>query len=227
MVDLPKGKYPPHVEKRMQNLAQYKGRSLEGNKNSIANLKRPTKMPEKDTTLPAVSPRVPTPPVTLQPPRVPPLNTVRGAALRDLMTQDQYAIYLAQWNELFEAHVNEWTLPEDKLDVHTICMEYVQEMLLRKMQFSNPSKDYSQSLNQCFNRMQTARENLAARKRDRDSSKNNSRAQGATIQVSIIAGQVTRAQIEGRQEEARLLARQNDDFLEGTIVESEPEKTEA
>lgn len=52
LVPVPEGRYPPGIEKRMRNLAQYGGRSVKGQLRSLANLtrQRTRAMPNGATT---------------------------------------------------------------------------------------------------------------------------------------------------------------------------------
>jgi hypothetical protein len=221
LLEVPKGKYPPGVERRMKNLAQFGGRSREGTARSVANLRRYVRhMSNKELkALPEGMP-VPTK-IETEIPIVPPASTIRGRALRVILSKEEYNLYLEEWERWMTAHGPEYDQVEDELDVHHICMESVMQYRISLLQHKHPTRDYTNAYNQSFLRQQKARENLDASRRARLDRKHSRGLSGSGIQinVAIAAGNAARS-LEQKKSLATKHEVECDDFLEATVVET-------
>jgi len=217
-------KPPDHKQKR--NLAQYKGRSLEGNKRARGNLIRrtaymstlPDKPAESKNDL-AIKPDVP-----LAFPGVKGLDTRIGRANRHTMSQDEYSLYVETWDTWIQAHGSDYSFtdsagqqhlyPEDAADLHTICMETVIQWRLQMYQAHKPSVRVSGDYDRSVRRMQVARVNLQARRADRNSKKGNINKQ---YNIAYLAGATDSTEVvEAKKQEARRLFEAEEDFFKKT-----------
>lgn len=225
--------YSAHAQKAMKNLAQYRGRTPEGNLKSMKNIQwheRPIDMPDQIPQV--VTPQnLPQPTVPIAVPQVPRGDLMRAKSLKVVMSQNEYNLYVETWNRWWEAHAEDYVvtkedgtkliLPEDELDVHRVCMETVIQYRLELEQTRYPSKDLSRAYDSSFARQETARKNLSARRSDRISQKNQDKNKGGnTFNVAFIAGGVTQEMIDQKKQDALKEKDGIAAFLEGTVVKS-------
>lgn len=218
LVPLPDG-VSDAKRRQLSGLAQYRGRSPEGNAKSLGNLPRVTKM---DTNLgganpPQIPEGMPKPNVPTAFPQVPGLKTLTGKWARRVLSKEEHDLFVETWVKWFSAHP-EWDKPEDEDDVQTICMETVIMFRLQAAQANQPSLNISDPYNQSFKRKQRARENLTARRVDRVGTKAN--GGNTTMNIAVLAGQITPEQQAERQRRLKQDERDQLDFLEGTIVQA-------
>lgn len=218
--------------RRLANLAQYKGRSKEGQKRALGNLRRkiPDMVKSKDNLpVPTASTSVKVP---AKIPTVPAHKTARGKWLRAVLTKEEWDLYVEEWNRWLAQHTEDYTHPEDLDDVHTICQETVNMYRMELLRMEQPKNYDKDAYNQSFRRKQQARENLMARRSDREGGK---KGGGATnVQIAVLAGQVQqpievveKKAVENRQKELDFLENTTDnvhnlDIIETQLAESEP-----
>ena len=214
IVPLPEGLTPKQAA-QLRNLAQYKGRSPEGQRRALGNLPRETKSMNKtehqivpaDKNSPA---RVPM--VFIQPPG---LTTIRGRSTAAVMSQEEYNLYCETWKRYMEVHSEDYSAPEDEDDLHRICMETVIQWRIEMQKLHAPRTAIGSEYHQSVKRMQTARENLAARRADRIATKGGGR--GTNINIAVVAGNVDAAKaIQIKGERVKQLDAAEDDFLNNT-----------
>lgn len=206
LTPLPEGGYPEGILKRMANLAPYKGRTLKGNEKSLANLRR--RMENPIPLVPVViPPGLPQPniPVAKLPPEMDP---IKKRYLKACLTKEEFDLYAMTWKKWMEGH-DDYNQVEDEEDVSTICMETVLQFRINLLRIAKPTADYSIEYNQSYRRMQQARENLAARRVDREGTAAGKGGKGGkttvnnrTINVAIMSGQVDERKILELQREA-------------------------
>ena len=195
----------------MANLAQYRGRTVEGQKRALANLTSREKSHVSETaTPPELSPQLPVPVIPTDRPPVAPIDAMRVKYLRVCLTKEEYDLYLLNWKDWFEGHPD-YVMIEDRLDVETICMETVNQFRINMMRQRYPNRDYDNSYNQSYRRMQQARDNLAARRDIRtgvSKSKDGSHLPAGAGTVNI--GNMNVAVMSGSVDEKKLLALQQE-----------------
>lgn len=221
----------PHRRELKSRLAQYKGRTPEGRRKSLANLTRWRKLvSDKDIVPTKRDPTIPAPRVPMAFPKPPGPGTKRGRALRAVLSQDELDIYEEHWYEWMGAHADEYTEPEDFEDVRRICMEKVLQYRMEMEQMNRPTTDVAREYNQSVRRVQQARENLLARRSDRVASAKNKHEH--THSVIAAAGELDAKVRELDAEEVEFLegtqdnmiGRRDEDIID---VESEPSPREA
>ena len=242
LVPLPRRGYPKGILKRMANLVPYKGRSVKGNEKALANLRRRMEnpIPLVPVTIPPELPQ-PNIPVAALPPEMDP---VKKRYLKACLTKEEYDLYAMTWKKWMEGHTD-YNQIEDEEDVATICMETVLQFRINLLRIAKPTADYSVEYNQSYRRMQQARENLAARRVDREGTaagkgKGKTTVNNRTINVAIMSGQVDErkilelqreaqkqlagdvAQIDGMRDSADLMRE-----LEGEVIEPTNDEREA
>ena len=203
LIPLPRRRSPERLE-QLSRLAQYKGRSPEGNLRSLANLRRCMENPLALVPV-TIPPELPQPkiPVELLPPQISPM---KKRYLKAVLTKEEYDLYAETWKQWMECHVTEYQHIEDEEDVHTICMETVLQFRINLLRVSKPTADYSVEYNQSFRRMQQARENLAARRVDREGiskGKGSKTVTNNTLNIAVMAGQADERAILELQRAAR------------------------
>jgi len=204
--------------KRMANLTQYSGKwSHEGRKKALSNLRRNVKtMSKQDSKLPAIpTPKVPAPNIRYKHLSPTDLRTMTGRTVAAVTTQEEYDLFVETWNMWMDAHGEEYVLPEDRLDVETICMETVMMRRFQLIMSEKPATDLWTQYNQAHKRLQQARENLLARRADRQASAN---TKSTNFNIAVIASTMDPAQMQ-RQLETRAQAKisEEEDFLNGTV----------
>ena len=214
LVPLPEVIEDEGKRRRMANLAQYAGRTRNGQRRALANLRRRQKMPEHQPVQPdpdVPAPRVPTPTrqELQQLPKHPPIT---GIWLKRVLQKDEHDVYVETWNEIWKAHRDEYTDPLDMQDVHTICLENAIQLRMLRIQNETPRRFSPKAYHDSAVRMQKARENLASRRVDRIGSKAHIRNLTQN-NIAVLAGEVNEKQVREivEQDEAEQMA-----FLEGT-----------
>jgi hypothetical protein len=205
----------PGIKKRFANLAQYAGRSEKGRLRALKNLGRQAR--KTMSTLPVKAPivpaNIPQPKVPTAIPDIPHAELMRGKAIRSVLSKEEFDLYTEEWVSWFKDHP-EYDRKEDLVDIDRICMEVVVQFRINTMTLNFPSRDYSMPLNQSVHRQQRARENLEARRVDRNRPKG---PKSMTVNnfggapISVVVGQITMQERESRareQQQATL------DFLE-------------
>lgn len=214
-------------KRQMRGLAQYGGRSAAGNKRSLSNLPRKLKMDNLDPVNLVASPTAPTVPegaklpadvqIPTMIPKVPVRHTILGKYLRRVLSQEEARLYEETYIEWMTAHP-EYDMPEDRDDLMTICMETVKMFRFEAIERQNPKTDTSEKYNQAARRKQQARENLMARRRDRNDPKNK---KPGGFNVAAMAGEFSPEKIAAKQLESKVqAAAEEDDFLTGTVVKA-------
>ncbi|MCL2641599.1 MAG: hypothetical protein FWD53_12185 [Phycisphaerales bacterium] len=205
LVKLPRRKSPESL-KPLMRLAQYKGRSPEGNLRSLANLRRPM---EPINLIPVtIPPELPQPkiPISLPPPDI---RSIKKRSLKAVLTKEEYDLYADTWKQWMERHAAEYQQIEDEEDVHTICMETVLQFRINLYRLAKPTADCGTEYNQSFRRMQQARENLAARRVDREGlgglggKGKGKNITNNTLNIAVMAGQADEKAIMELQRSAR------------------------
>lgn len=207
--------------KQHANLAPYRGRTPEGRRRSMANLRVPIKMEEPTIQAPAkVAEGIPAPNVPTAIPSVPPMSLAKGRFLRSVLSQQEYDLYIETWNRWLTTHREELISPEGKVacgdldDIHRICMEEVIMFRLDMLRLQYPAK-YDKEYQNAFKRQQKARENLFSRRRDRMVNKPTNNT--TNINIAVMAGMTDPKAIEERRQ-AKLKHEQSmAEFLESTI----------
>lgn len=233
ILPLPEG-IDPKKAKRLSGLAQYKGRSEEGRKKSLGNLKRSIPVMAEDQ-LPAKSEsHLPAPVVpTAFPPAAGP-ESYEGRALAACNSQEEYDLYVETWNEWLKGHVNDYCYldadgklqiyPEDKDDVHRICIEKVKQFRMDMLSKQKPWFDCSAAYNQSVRRGQVARDNLLASRNARMGGKNKGGGKNTTINIAVASGQVD---LFKRKEVADQTESDDFKFLESTSKDSNKDVIDA
>lgn len=218
-LDVPQGVHPPGVARRMQNLAQYGGRSLEGQRRSLANLRRRISEPVANDA-PQLPVHVPQPTVPTAVVRQ--ISAKKAGFLRSVLSKEEYDLYVLTWAEWFEANPD-YDQPSDVHDVETICMEAVIQYRVNLFRQRYPSRDYSNEYNQSYLRQQRAKENLAARRVDRVGVAGGKGGGGrgqiinnGNLVISVAAGSVDEKRMMELQQQARSQAAGDLAFLGGT-----------
>jgi hypothetical protein len=191
--DLPEG-----VKKRMQNLKQYK--KDDGNK---------AKQPEVemmpihiDVAFKEIVGEAKIPVVSEA---HDPAHTIPITA-KAVLNKEEYRIYINEVREWLESHPD-WTLKEDLDDIYGIAMEKVIQFRLLMKRKRHPRSDIEKDYNSSVYRMQSFRQNLAARRSDRISGKNKVVNQ---TNIAIIASEMDAEQID--QLRARALKNQQEEL---------------
>ena len=184
-------------------MAQHKGRSPEGNRIAMGNLRRKVKVmvPAEAPTLPAT---IPQPNIPLAKPPLRPVDALKSKYLRSVLTREEYDLFIVTWKEWFAGHP-EYDLPEDIHDVHTLCMEAVQQYRIKMLEQRYPAREYADNYDRSFRRGQQARVNLSARRVDRLAV---GTAKGGTINignmnVAVMSGQVNQKKVIELQQRAK------------------------
>lgn len=149
----------------------------------------------------------------IQVPKVPGPESIRGRYLRTFLTTDEKQLYDDLWKEIMTAHVEDYTTPEDLMDVHMVCVESVLQCRLLVVQANTPAKYDARAFHESFNRLNKARENLASRRSDRQPGKKG----GTTINIAVMAGM---ADIETQKKIAADRAIAQDDFFARTTSDA-------
>jgi hypothetical protein len=236
LVPFPEDKHPNSGKASgYRNLAQYRGRSAEGNRRSMANLVREVKSMSEPSKMPVVIPGIPTPEIkTMKPPRVPGIRTMRGKFLKRVLAKDEYDLFVETWNDLWRAHKDEWDQPEDRIDAHAICMETVVMFRLEIARKERPAMYSEDAYNASSRRMQTARDNLAARRASRINSKAGGTSGDKNIMVFLSREdrvddvKVKQVINSAQQDQEAFLKRTHNQqsFNELMAIEDEPSATE-
>lgn len=212
-VPFPEDKHPNEgVAKGYRNLAQYRGRSEEGNRKSMANLRRKVKLAHnKPPEIPESMPRPNVP--AKKPPKPPGMATLKGRNLRAVMSQEEWDLFLETWIELYEGHAEDWDKPEDKIDVERICMETVVQFRMQSYERSRDKRFDPNAYHQSTIRQQQARQNLEARRADRNRQKG---TKSTTTNVLVSLGNSVQPVVK---EKLKAIAEQEEEdmkFLEAT-----------
>jgi hypothetical protein len=201
----------PEPDGPKSGLSQYGGRTPEGRKKSLANLRR-----KKVEHLPALPPPVPdNVPVPMIPTEALPARRISESKkryLRAVLSKEEFDLYLITWTEWFKDHP-EYTTVEDEHDVHTICKETMMQYRYDVLSARHPSRDYSLQYNQSVRRAQQARENLAARRVDHiGGGGGHTQGKGGattithnTTNIAVLAGQVDEKKVLELQRKAHNL----------------------
>ena len=127
----------------------------------------------------------------------------------------EYNLYCETWKRYMEVHSEDYSAPEDEDDLHRICMETVIQWRIEMQKLHAPRTAIGSEYHQSVKRMQTARENLAARRADRIATKGGGR--GTNINIAVVAGNVDAAKaIQIKGERVKQLDAAEDDFLNQT-----------
>ncbi len=216
ILPIPEKELPPGPAAGRRNLVQYRGhKSKAGKARSLANLRRT--IVSTDPTPPIIDPSLPKPPDVPLPDKspddIPLVSGTRGKYVRTILSKAEYGLFMELWIEIFKAHKDEYTMPEDHMDVMDICLERVLQMRMLQLQAVKPKEYNADHYNQSVRRMNKARENLMARRSDRDGNK---KGRG-DLNLAVIVGNVDqKGFLEGKQQV--ILEQQGEEmaFLENT-----------
>ncbi len=202
-----------------ENLAQYKGRTPEGNRKAIANLRRNVSSqmivvdpPQLPAGMPA--PTIPTAPA---PPRL--MDAFKTKYLKSVLSKEEFDLFLHTWKKWIEEH-SDYNIAEDEKDLETVCMEEVLQWRINLARPRRPRHDFSNEYNQSHLRQQRARDNLAARRDMRlgIGAKGQGGGKGNTtnLTIAVMAGGVDQVKIAAMEQKARLVTQGDMKFLEDT-----------
>ncbi len=190
-------------KRQMSGMAQYGGRSPDGQRRALGNLPRRFKMENLqpiDTGTP-IAPTVPegtiipVPPTMM--PKVPSNMTITGKYQRRVVAQDEAKLFEETYKQWISDHP-EWTSAEDLDDLQTICMETVLMFRLLCVEKQTPS------------------ENLMARRRDKMDAKR-SDPNSKNINVAVLAGEMSPERLAAKKLKSQETEQAEElDFLNGT-----------
>lgn len=161
------------MQKRMSNLAQHKGRTVEGNRKSISNFRVRRKNLTKDIEKVEPTDKVPAPKIPTGLPTVSPDQLLRSSYTKMVMSQEEYNIYMDEWNNWFNGVGGDrFTHHEDRRDIEKLCMLSVQQHRLYRRSNQNQDVDYTEQELKYHRMEQECRKNLAARRVDREGTAN-------------------------------------------------------
>jgi hypothetical protein len=217
--EVPEG-YEPHIAHKMKNLTQYKGWTREGFRKSVGNLPRKRSMAKaiKKTNkekLGSVPAEVPGPDSNI-PPILGGPGESRYRHMRSVLTDREFELFSETWRRWFSDHADH-RLTEDEDDVTTICWEAVIQARMRAIQTYDPDKYNDRAYHESCTRMQRARENLDAIRKDR----NKQKAGGGhtqNVSIAVLAGQV-----DPKFQQAKMVANdsESDDFFASTLTSTQ------
>ena len=199
IAEMPVGTYPPMLERRIRNLAPYRGHTPEGRRRSLAHLRRNVErsiVPVKPALPPGVpAPNVPTAPV---PRSMKQRDILRAMAV---LSKEEYELYVETWKAWIETHPD-YNQAEDEKDLKTVCMEEALQFRYQLLLGRKPGDEkLFEAYNQSFRRQQQARDNLAARRDLRlgITAKGNGKATtniNGNVSISVLAGAIDEKKIQ-------------------------------
>lgn len=116
------------------------------------------------------------------------MESLQKTRARACMDRHDYALYVAAWNSWTQEYGSDEIHPSDLVDIHAICMNTVREAREETIRARLPDKYNHRVVEFARKEIQQARENLGARKIDREA-----KARGPankSINIAVIAGQV-------------------------------------
>jgi hypothetical protein len=164
LASAPQRLLPSPADRRVANLAQYKGRSIKGQRNVMANLMRPVPNPLPDLDREPPRPLPPNLPKPLIPTATPPAKLMSAANPRYrnlVLTMAEYDLYLQTWRAWLENHP-ESDNADDRPHIETICLETVQQFRLQMLSKRRRRKHLDAKYHQSCRRMQKAGARLVA-----------------------------------------------------------------
>jgi len=99
--------------------------------------------------------------------KVPDIRPMQLKFLRAMTSQDEYALFMEQWNRLWKAHGDEWVAEYDFDDVYKMVLEDVIMARWMLIRAKDPKQFSASEHKQAHERYQIARDNLDARKASR------------------------------------------------------------
>lgn len=209
---------PPNATRLTKLLALHRGRTPQGRKNSLANLRRPMPNDPVPATAPQLPAGMPQPTVPVAEMPVRPINALKARFIKSVLTKQEFDLYLLTWETWMRQH-DDYNEAEDMKDLETVCKEEVIQYRIDCLKMRHPNRDFDEPYNQSHLRQQRARDNLAARRDMRLGINKGSTGKGNTtnhFNVAIVAGQVDERKLMEMQREA--LGQQDHDikYLEGT-----------
>jgi hypothetical protein len=199
LTEFPKGKYSPSTEKRLRNLAQYRGRSPEGQRNALANLRRRMKI-ESDSQPPALPPGTPTPEISLQIPPENYLSAIKKRYAKSVLSKEEYDLFMAEWVEWMTGHPELRESKADRDDVQKICMEKALQWRYQLLMASKPKEDFSGHYDESCKREADAKKSLAVRRLDREGTARTKTPKKVVnnnnFNVAVMAGEVDARQLD-------------------------------
>jgi hypothetical protein len=197
--EFPEGKYSPSTEKRLRNLAQYRGRSPEGQRNALANLRRRMKI-ETDPQLPALPPGTPEPEISLQIPPENYLSAIKKRYAKSVLSKEEYDLFMAEWIEWMTGHPELRENKADRDDVQKICMEKALQWRYQLLMASKPKEDFSGHYDESCKREADAKKALAIRRLDREGTARTKTPKKVVnnnnFNVAVMAGEVDSHQLD-------------------------------
>lgn len=223
----PPAHLPEWKRAKLRRLAQYGGWTKEGWLNSVGNLTRKI-MSSSNTPPDAFLPPDAPGPLEVPAHKIPPVlggkGTIAYRTIRACLSQMEWELFVETWNKWFEKHTGDYVYTEDEDDIKTICMETVIQHRLLLLQSRRPKDFDSKALHESHLRLQRARENLGARRADREQIGKNSKPSkgaGVTLNVAVMAGGVDAQQIEQRHMKVIESRQQLDGFFARTTQVTE------
>ena len=179
-----KKKHSKGVQKRMQNLVQYNKDKKKKDEDIVieAEVLNIEDMSIEVPTLTKVEQNIP-------------------ATIAAVLNQSELKLYVKEVSEWYTSHPD-WNAKEDIDDINTIAMEKVIQYRLLLAKKKRPSLDIEKDYSSSAYRVQTARQNLAARRSDRITK--GKHGAGGQTNIAIIAGSLD----EGKM---KMLVSKNDE----------------
>lgn len=197
--EIPQGKYSPSTEKRLRNLAQYGGRSPEGQRKALANLRRRMKF-DIDSQPPALPAGVPAAEVNLQIPPENYLSAIKKRYAKTVLSKEEYDLFMAEWIEWMTGHPELRECKADRDDVQKICMEKALQWRYQLLMTAKPSEDFSDHYNESCKREAEAKKSLAIRRLDREGTARTKSPKKVvnnnTLNVAVMAGEADSVRLE-------------------------------
>lgn len=141
------------------------------------------------------------------------------------LSKVEWGLFVETWNRWFAKREGDYNYQEDEEDVKNICMETVLQNRIMLMQFRRPETYDPKAYHESTIRMQRARENLGARRADREGLTHGGRGNKVNnntvhLSVSVLAGK-DGSLIEERR--AKVIESQvvEQKFLESTFAQTE------
>lgn len=177
-------KYPPGIQKRMQNLIQFSGGKKDKNKGEIV-----------------IEPDVfDIDSISIDLPKIEDINVdTIPATVAAVLNKTELKLYIKEVTEWRTSHPD-WNLKEDIDDINNIAMEKVIQYRLLLAKKKRPSLDIEKDYNSSVYRMQAFRQNLSARRADRIKKKSGG---NTTMNIAVMAATLDETKMKELQEKNR------------------------
>jgi len=129
--------------------------------------------------------------------------------IEPVLNKNEYKIYLNEVSDWYESHPD-WTLKEDRDDIHGIAFERVIQFRLLIKKKKSPRTYVERDYNSSVFRVQALRQNLAARRADRISNKSGIVNQ---TNIAIVASQLDAKKIKEMNDKVQKNKQEEDDLF--------------